>query len=247
MTTSAQAGRVRPPRYKRSVRNYLIDSRFQLKYTGLIVGAAIIIGGILGVFLWRSSETVIDEGRKVSEQSKALIEETKKVSEVTKMNMKDLGYDNPDLASAFDSEATAHDKAIVDQETGIVRQQESLIHQQAVVLWSLVGGLSVMVILIGMLGIFFTHKVAGPIFKMRRLLKEVGDGRLVIDTRVRRGDELQDFFGAFTAMVDSLRARHEKMIGQLDRAITLATDAGATGESLKSVVDLREEMKAQLE
>lgn len=247
MTTSAQAGPARAPRYKRSVRNYLIDSRFQLKYTGLIMGVAIIIGGILGVFLWRSSQTVVDEGRKVSEQSRALMEETKKVSEVTKMNMKDLGYDNPDLASAFDSEASAHDKAMVDQETGIMRQQESLIHQQSVVLWSLVGGLSVMVILIGMLGIFFTHKVAGPIFKMRRLLKEVGDGRLAIDTRVRRGDELQEFFGAFTAMVDRLRARHEKMIEQLDRAIGLASSAGATEESLKSVVEMREEMKAQLE
>jgi HAMP domain-containing protein len=247
MTTSAQAGPARAPRYKRSVRNYLIDSRFQLKYTGLIVALSIVIGGSLGVFLYRSSQTVVDEGRRVSEQSRALMEETKKVSEVTKMNMKDLGYDNPDLTAAFDSEASAHDKAIVDQEMGIVRQQESLIHQQSVVLWSLVGALSVMVILIGLLGIYFTHKVAGPIYKMRRLLKEVGEGRLAIDTRVRKGDELQDFFGAFTSMVDSLRARHTKTVEQLDRAIGLATTAGATQESLKSVVTLRDEMKAQLD
>ena len=39
MTTSANAG---GPPYKRSVKNYLIDSRFQLKYTGFIVAVTIV-------------------------------------------------------------------------------------------------------------------------------------------------------------------------------------------------------------
>ena len=38
-------------------------------------------------------------------------------------------------------------------------------------LYALVGGLTVLVVLIGLLGIYFTHKVAGPIYKMKMLLK----------------------------------------------------------------------------
>ena len=36
--------------------------------------------------------------------------------------------------------------------------------------------LTLLVVLVGLLGVFFTHKVAGPIHRMRSLFKEVGDG-----------------------------------------------------------------------
>ena len=58
-----------------------------------------------------------------------------------------------------------------------------------------------MVVLIGLLGIYFTHKVAGPVYKMKRLLKQVGQGNLRVEARLRKGDELQDFFDTFTQMV----------------------------------------------
>ena len=34
--------------HKRSMRNYLLDSRFQLKYTGYIVLVAVVISGVTG-------------------------------------------------------------------------------------------------------------------------------------------------------------------------------------------------------
>jgi geranylgeranyl reductase len=54
-------------------------------------------------------------------------------------------------------------------------------------------------------GIVFTHKVAGPIFKMKRLLRQVGAGKLVLRERLRKGDELQHFFEVFEEMVAELR------------------------------------------
>ena len=77
--------------------------------------------------------------------------------------------------------------------------------RQQVVIWSLGGGLALMVGLIGMFGIYFTHKVAGPIHKMKRLLADVGQGNLRVKARLRKGDELVDFFDAFTQMVSGLR------------------------------------------
>ena len=69
-------------RYKRSFRNLLIDSRFQLKYTGLLVIVAIIVSVLLGGFLYATSREVVAEGAKV-------VEESKKVSDVVMMNIKD--------------------------------------------------------------------------------------------------------------------------------------------------------------
>src|SRR5580693_9241406 len=159
---------VQRPRYKRSLRNYLIDSKFQLKYTGFILIAAVTISAFLGIFLWQTSGEVVQESQKVVEQSK-------KVSDVVQMSIKDdpvYGV-NPDLAQAFNSAAAEQDNKILAQQAALVRQQHTM-------LYALVGALAVMVFLIGALGIFITHKVAGPIYKMKLLLRQVTDGKLKV-------------------------------------------------------------------
>jgi nitrogen fixation/metabolism regulation signal transduction histidine kinase len=207
MTTSAHAAPAAPKvRYKRSIKNYLIDSHFQLKYTGMILVVAIAISAVLGIFLWQTSGEVVQESQKVVEQSK-------KVSDVVK---------------------------ILSQQAGLVRQQHMM-------LYALVGALAVMVFLIGVLGIYFTHKVAGPIYKMKLLLRQVSDGKLNMGARLRKGDELQDFFDVFAKMVESLRERQRLEVEQLNRAIELAKSAGVSEASIEKFGALRDEMQRALE
>lgn len=40
---------------KRSFRNYLLDPRFQLKYTGMVVGVTLLVGVVLGALAYRES------------------------------------------------------------------------------------------------------------------------------------------------------------------------------------------------
>jgi sensor histidine kinase YesM len=236
MTMSAPtAAAAKPPQYKRSVKNYLIDSRFQLKYTGMILGLAIVISLFLGVFLWQTSGEVVQESQKVVEQSK-------KVSDVVKMSIKDdpVYGDNPDLAQAFNSAAAEQDNKIMEQQAALVRQQHTM-------LYTLVSALAVMVFFIGVLGIFITHKVAGPIYKMKLLLRQVADGRLKVQARLRKGDELQDFFDVFAHMVDSLRERQMKEVEEIDVAIETVKAGGASEGSLDKLVHVRDEMKRALD
>src|SRR5579859_3509854 len=138
MTTAATS----PPQqgaYKRSVRNYLLDSRFQLKYSGFLVLVAVVISGVMGAVLYETTLAVVGE-------SSALVDESKKVSEVSRMNIRDLASDSPELLTEFNREADAHDKALADQ-------QDRIIHGQQLMIESLVGGLALMVVLIGLLGI----------------------------------------------------------------------------------------------
>jgi len=114
--------------HKRSVRNYLLDSHFQLKYAGLLVIVAVAISGVMGAVLYETTGAVVAE-------SSALVDESKKVSEVSRMNIKDLASDSPELLTEFNREADAHDKVIADQ-------QASLIHRQQRMIGSLVGGLA---------------------------------------------------------------------------------------------------------
>lgn len=240
MTTSASPApdltpKAGPVKYKRSVKNYLIDSRFQLKYTAMIIGVALVISSVLGTFLYRTSQDVVRESQMV-------VLESKKVSEVVKMNiLKDPIYsDNPELQAAFTAGASDTDKKIEDQQQRVIRQQETM-------LYALVGGLAAMVLLIGILGIYFTHKVAGPVYKMKLLLKQVGDGKLHFKGKLRKGDELQDFFETFSAMVEQLRDRQAKEVKQLGEAIEGARKAGAAEEEIAKIVLVRDEMQKALE
>ena len=221
-------------RHQRSFKNYLIDSRFQLKYTSMIVGVAVVISAVLGIFIYQTSGEVVEESQKV-------VEESKKVSDVVKMSIKDdpeYGA-NPELAAAFAQSSTDSDKKIMEQQRTLIRKQHTM-------LGSLVGGLTLMVILIGLLGIYFTHKVAGPIYKMKMLLRQVGEGKLVFRGGLRKGDELQSFFEAFQTMVEKIRERQTKEIELLESAMETARAAGASEEALSKVALVRDEMRASL-
>ncbi len=58
-------------------------------------------------------------------------------------------------------------------------------------------GLGMVVCLSG-LSIFFTHKIAGPIYKVRRILDEsVEKGSKPREIKLRKGDQFQEFVNSF--------------------------------------------------
>ncbi len=251
MPTAAAPPSTAPPSteqtgsYKRSARNYLLDSRFQLKYTGYLVGVALAISGVMGSVVYSTTRSMVGESQEVVQQAQKVSEESKKVSEVSRMNIK--SYDAPpELMQAFNQEADEHDAMIAAQEKKIADQQASLLHRQTVLIYSLVGGLALMVLLIGLLGIYFTHKVAGPIYKMKRLLGQVGKGNLRVEARLRKGDELQDFFGAFAQMVANLRTFEQKQLEDVEKALA-AVDRGEKDEAKASLGRVRETMQSALQ
>lgn len=249
-------------RHQRRLRNYLLDSHFQLKYTGYLVGIALLFSVSLGLLIWRTSVAVIaqshqavQQGEQVVEHGRQVVAESQKVSEVVKMNIiKDPVYsDNPALLDAFKADADKQDerlkaqqKELEAQATALRAQASALTEKQHAMLYTLVGALSLLVILIGFAGILVTHKVAGPIFKMKRQISDVGAGRLAIPGKLRKGDELVHFFETFETMVRNLRKRQEVEIEKLDRAITTMEPKAEPGE-LEPLYQLRKEMKAALD
>jgi nitrogen fixation/metabolism regulation signal transduction histidine kinase len=171
--------------------------------------------------LWRTSNKVVDESAKVSD--------------VVKMSIKNdpIYGDNPDLMKSFTDSSVESDNRVAQQ--------------QRAMLYSVVGGLSLLCILIGLVGIYITHKIAGPVFKMKSLLRQVGQGKLNFPRGgLRKGDELQHFFDVFLKMADDLKARQQREVEQLDAGIEAAKTSGATDEALEKILAVRDEMKASL-
>ncbi len=235
-------------RHQRRVKNYLLDRHFQFKYTGYLVGITLVLSVCLGFLLWRTSSTVISQSEEVVRHGRDVVEESRKVSAVVQMNIvKDPVYsDNPALLEAFKSDATRQDELLRQQQQTLENQAQSLVRQQSVMLYSLCGALLLLVLLIGVAGIVVTHRVAGPIYKMKLNLKAVADGHLNVPTPLRKGDELVDFFETYRAMVIALRSRQESEIEKLDGAIQALEPKAEPGE-LESLHALKREMRSALD
>jgi nitrogen fixation/metabolism regulation signal transduction histidine kinase len=227
-----------------------------------MAGVALLISVCLGVVLWRTSQAVIDQSRRAVQQgeqvvarSREVVEESRKVSLVVQMNIvKDPVYsDNPALLEAFKADSDRQDQRfVVQQKTleaqaqDLKRQSEAIESKQRTMIVTLCAALVLLVLLIGVVGIVVTHRVAGPIHKMRRQIRDVGEGRLSLPVPLRKGDELVSFFAAFETMVKSLRSRQETEIAQLDRAIS-ALEARVSGDDLDGLRRLRSDMQRTLE
>jgi len=195
------------PRHQRKLRNYLLDSHFQLKYTGFLVATAILLSLALGTLLWSSSREVIaqsqetvKQGQETVERGQEVVRESQKVSTVVHMNIvKDPVYgSNPELAAVFNESAREQDKRLEDQQDklekealALKKRAQDLTRQQTEMFVVLITVLSLLVAGIGIAGIIVTHKVAGPVHKMKRLLGYVGEGHLRLTEKLRKGDELQ--------------------------------------------------------
>lgn len=249
MTTSASpapSASSAPPKYKRSIRNYLLDARFQLKWTGYLIAVALVISAILGGSLYYTSSKVTAQSHKVIGSGRELLEESRKNSELVKMSIQNFGGD-PVLAESFAEGDRKQEAELRKKQDALAAQQEQVIHDQRTMLTSLVAALALLVVLIGLVGIYITHKVVGPIYKMKMLLRQVGDGKLNFQGRLRKGDELQDFFEVFAAMVEKLKDRQKKEVAELEDAMEAAKASGASESAIAKIALVRDEMRAALD
>jgi methyl-accepting chemotaxis protein len=70
--------------------------------------------------------------------------------------------------------------------------------------------------LIVLFGLFYSHRIAGPIFNLKRMMRQVEEGHLNVVMRIRVKDEFHDVESAFNQMVQGLRSRLEKVKQAVD-------------------------------
>lgn len=61
--------------------------------------------------------------------------------------------------------------------------------------------------LVAVIALFFSHKIAGPIYRLEQLSKVIGTGDLSVRVKVRQDDEFQELADEMDHMVASLREK----------------------------------------
>lgn len=231
----------RPASYQR---RYLIDARFQLKYTGLLIGVVLAVMVVLGAMIWRTAKVATDQADYAAQQAERALKEANTSSKLLKMSAS--GYDDPilkksleDDLAVIDAEHEKNHAAVEAQRADIGRQQKRL----ALLLG--LGSLSVVLVL-ALMGVFITHRIVGPVYRIKRLLRQVGTARFSVKQRLRKGDELEDLFETFVQMAHSLEALQAGRRATLESTLAKAEKAQVPADVMSGLRALHAQLSLGL-
>jgi methyl-accepting chemotaxis protein len=63
--------------------------------------------------------------------------------------------------------------------------------------------------------LFISHKIAGPLYRFKRIMEALGDGNFLNEVRIRRNDQLQDLAKIFDQMIAKNRSRIQELKSEL--------------------------------
>ncbi|RME33296.1 MAG: HAMP domain-containing protein [Gammaproteobacteria bacterium] len=103
---------------------------------------------------------------------------------------------------------------------------------------ALVGGIAAWMVL------HLSHRIAGPLYRLRRLIDEIAKGNYTIDATLRDSDQLKELADDFERMAAALGEREERYRSLLEacrRQLRGASDADAREQLLKALDEVLQE------
>ena len=85
--------------------------------------------------------------------------------------------------------------------------------------------------------LFISHRIAGPVYRFKKVLAKLGEGDFSLGCRIRPTDSLQDVATAFSTMLVNVRKTFELVDKDLAK-LKGKLDAGDLGEIKKSVSEV---------
>ncbi|MCP3101990.1 signal protein [Myxococcus sp. K15C18031901] len=108
----------------------------------------------------------------------------------------------------------------------------------ASLLWLTGVGALGLAVLLGLFGLLFTHRVAGPVHVMSLYVAALAAGRYPRLRPLRRKDELKRFFDRFSEAVDRIRQREADEAHALESALAALKPVATTPEAREALETL---------
>lgn len=65
--------------------------------------------------------------------------------------------------------------------------------------------LGILTVLFSAMGVFYSHKIAGPVYRIKKVAEDLAAGNLNVDVRFRKGDEMQELADVLNKAIANLR------------------------------------------
>jgi hypothetical protein len=218
-------------RNKRQLRNLLIDTSFQVRYTVLVIVVSVLIFLVLGWLYraeWEAGNRILSEINPIVERS-AAPDADAQLREVEA------------LSAGLPADAEERENlAALEEETG-----QALDRRGRTQLAILVAAVGLLVVLLAAISIWMSHKAAGPVYAMRLFIRAAREGQWSRIRPLRKGDHFTYLAVEFGALVGDIKKRHADDLLALDECAA-ALDAGDPAAARRLVDRLREGKTAYL-
>ena len=223
--------------YTRKVKNFLLDSRFQLKFAGYFVLLTMLVATWLGLFLVQTTDRLFKEVTSAVEARSQAAATSKELGVCSLNNELAKSIDDPEFAKTLEARSKAIDEKFEADKAAVIAEKKGLVEQQGRTLWTLMTFLVALILGVGLAAIVLTHRIVGPLFRMKRMAREVAQGSIQPPAYgLRPSDELQDVFELMSTMIKSLRTRAESDLASVQAAVKGDT---AALEKLKTELEAR--------
>jgi hypothetical protein len=111
----------------------------------------------------------------------------------------------------------------------------------------LASGLAGILVLLSLMTIVATHKIAGPAYKMKKLLSGIDGDHLQLWAKLRKGDELHDMFEQLEEMLRRLREARHHEIEELEAVVAALRSGGASGETIAVLARIEARFRKSVE
>lgn len=64
--------------------------------------------------------------------------------------------------------------------------------------------------------LFISHKIAGPIFRFKKVMNDIAEGDFSVDFRLRQDDQMHDMAGSLNAMILKTRGKLKELNGGIN-------------------------------
>jgi hypothetical protein len=200
--------------------NYLIDKPFQLgfivKYVLVLIITIVIFFGLVGLYYFQSSflgsnfldqnitiqtrgQLTTQNGNKIFLYDKEKIQVYEKIDNGSKSYFCYKPFDNPKFKT--DDAVTGISEKDIEALMGSIPQQTKMFF---IVIYPLLWMFIIVILIIALYSLFFSHRMAGPIYRIRVSLDRILSGDYDFNIKVRKND-------FFVNIIDKLEALRQKI------------------------------------
>lgn len=169
-------------------RQYIVDKNFQLKTTFAFIGIVSLLTALIIIAI---ASTVAYNNNKL----RGIIQSEDQIFQalvvISSRQAKDASY-------------KASIGNMVKDHVNNIQTSDRITGNNRILLIALLVFIVLQGIILYVMLIIKTHRISGPIYVMSNYFREIINGKLPRPRALRKNDELADFYGLFTQMVDSL-------------------------------------------
>jgi hypothetical protein len=217
---------------QRRLRNFLLDAPMQLRFTAVLVTATLLGAGLLGIFLARALNRLSEQAERAVEARAAAAQASHELGNASLSKTLLDRFNDPAFTAQLERQSRAIDAAYQAEQVQVAEQRREVARESTRIGWLVLLSVVVFTLAVLLLGIVITHRIAGPVYRVRRLLDDLGEGRREVPRHgLRDGDELRELFESASTLVKKLRAEDESTFEVVSAVLSSPQQA----EGLRSV------------